>query len=115
MTISFVDGAATIGTSEYSLPGNTTTGVPTSQTDDCLLQGWVDVGAMASGDAYQITLYEKVNAGTQRIVDQWTLTDAQAKPAVVIPAVIVGDGWDLTVKKTAGSDRSIRWSLRKIT
>jgi hypothetical protein len=114
MGITLVNDSATISTTEYSLPADTTTGVPTSQTDDCLLQVWIDFGAMAAGDEYEWRLYEKVNAGTQRLVQVGRVMGAQSSP-LVLPTLILGDGWDVTVKKIAGTDRSIGWSLRKVT
>lgn len=113
MAISFTNDSATITTTEYSLPGDGAG--PTAQTDDCLLQVWLDFAAMAAGDTFRIRLYEKINGGTQRLAEEWTLVGAQGKPAWTMPAVIVGEGWDVTVIKVAGTDRSIGWSLRKIT
>jgi len=113
MGIAFTDDVATIGTTEYSLPGDASG--PTAQTDDCILQTFLDVSALAAGDEFRIRIYEKVDSGTQRIVDEWTLVGAQARPIWTHPTLIVGDGWDVTVKKISGTDRSISWSLRKIT
>lgn len=116
MPLATVDDSATISTSEYSLPADTTTGVPTSQTDDCLLQCWIDFGAMIAGDQYRVRFYEKVNGtgATQRQLLEAVLTGAQAAPWVS-PAMFMAHGWDVTVLKLAGTDRSIGWSLRKIT
>lgn len=114
MAITFVDNSATISTSEHSLPANTTSGVPTSQEDDCILQVWIDVGTLLAGDQYEVKFYEKI-AATQRLVETWIFDGAQSKPAFVIPSLIVGTGWDVTVKKLSGTDRSIAWSLRKLT
>lgn len=113
MPITFVNDSATIGTTEYSLPSDSTSRV--SQTDDCLLQTWIDFGNLAAGDEYRVRLYEKINAGTERVVEQWSFVGAQARPAFVMPTTIVGEGWDVTVIKIAGTDRSIAWSLRKVT
>lgn len=113
MAISFTNDFATISTAEYSLPGDTAS--VTAQTDDCVLQTFIDFGNMIAGDQYQVRLYEKyAGAGTQRLVDEWILTGLQSKPMFVIPSVILGEGWDVTVKRLAGSDRSILWSLRKV-
>lgn len=116
MPITFVDDSATIGTSEYSLPADTTTGVPTSQTDDCMLQVWIDFFAITAGaDEYEVKVYEKVagTGATQRVVYQAL---SVTKPElVVLPTMLLGNGWDVTVKKISGTDRSIGWSLRKIT
>jgi hypothetical protein len=115
MAITFVEDSATISTTEYSLPADGAG--PTAQVDDCLLQVWIDFANMAAGDEYRVRLYEKVNGAgaTQRIADQWSLVGAQARAAFVMPTVIVGNGWDVTVTKIAGTDRSIGWSLRKIS
>jgi hypothetical protein len=32
----------------------------------------------------------------------------------IIPSVILGEGWDVTVTRLAGSDRTIYWSIRKV-
>lgn len=109
-----VDNSASISTTEYSLPNNSTTLTP--QTDDALLQVWIDFAAMTAGDEYEWKLYEKVNGGgaTQRVIARGLLVGAQSHP-VVTPSLIVVHGWDVTVKKLAGTDRTIGWSLRKIT
>lgn len=115
MTITFVNDSATISTSEYSFPADTTTAVPVAQTDDCILQVFADVSAMAAGDEFRFRIYEKVNAGTIRVAYENTLVGAQANPVFEFPSMIVGDGWDVTALKVAGTDRAIAWSLRKIT
>ena len=113
MAITFVNDFASISTIEYSLPTDSTTRV--AQTDDCILQVFLDVSALAGGDEFVLKLYEKyATAGTQRLVDQWTLINAQARPMWVSPSLIVGEGWDFTVQKIAGTDRTIYWSLRKV-
>lgn len=114
MALTFTNDSATISTTEYSLPADTITGVPTSQTTDGVFQFFIDFGAMVAGDQYEIKLYEKCDAaGTQRLVETWILTGAQGKPMFVMPSMILGEGWELTVKRLAGSDRSIAWSIRK--
>jgi hypothetical protein len=117
MTISTVDDSASISTSEYSLPGDTASGVPTSQTDDCILQVWIDFANMIAGDQYRVRLYEKVNGSgaTQRQAGEWILTGAQSPPVFVLPSMFLAHGWDVTVTRLAGSDRTIGWSLRKVT
>jgi len=115
MALTFTNDNATISTSEYSLPADTTSGVPTAQTTTGTFQFWVDFAAMLAGDQYQVRLYEKYDSGgTQRTVEEWILRGVQSKPMLVIPSFILGQGWDLTVTRLAGSDRNIAWSIRKI-
>lgn len=108
------EDSATISTTEYSMPADTTTGVPTTQTDTCQLQGWVSIESMAAGDEFLVQLYEKIiPGGTQRVIQSWRL--CHPKRFVLIPALILHNGWDLTIKKIAGTDRTVQWSLRKVT
>lgn len=116
MAITFVESSATISTAERSLPADTTVGVPTAQTDDCILQVWVDWNALAAGDEYRLRIYEKVqSAGTQRVAYEISRFGAQANPADPMPTLVLGNGWDVTLLKVAGTDRAIPWSLRKVT
>lgn len=111
ITAAFED-AATIGTTEYSLPNDSTTLTP--QTDDGVYQVFLDLSAMAAGDQYQLRVYEKVQAsGSQLVVYEAIITGAMAT-TYVFPSLVLLHGWDVTVKKLAGTDRSIGWSIRKV-
>jgi hypothetical protein len=110
MAITKSDGSATVSTTEFSFPNNSTTLTP--QTTACCLQPYVDVNALAAGDQFRLRAYEKIN-GTQRVIYEATLTGAQSQ-AFVFPTLVVMDGWDVTCLKLAGTDRAIAWSLRKV-
>lgn len=113
MAISLTNGSASIGTTEFFLASNSTTKV--DQTDDAILQVWIDFGAMAAGDVYEYRAIEKINAGTQRnALGPLRLVGVQSQP-VIITGLIVGDAWEIGVKKISGTDRSIGWSIRKVT
>lgn len=112
MAITFVDDSASISTTEYSLPADSTT--LAAQTDDCILQVWLGLSNMAAGDQYELKVYEKVLT-TQRLCHYAVFTGAQSPVGHVLPSLIVGNGWDVTLKRLAGSDRTIEWSLRKVT
>lgn len=109
----FVNGSATISTTEYSIPSASTTRV--SQTDDCSAQLWLDLANLVAGDQFRLRLYEKINGSAERLVAEWYFDGAQAFPAFVSPSFLLGEGWDWTLLRTAGSDRSIGWSIRKVT
>lgn len=113
MAITLTNDSATIGTTEYFLASDSTTA--TYQTTDCVLQAWVDLANMAAGDQYTVKLYEKINGSSARLIDSWVFTGSQSKPGFPIPTVIVGEGWEVSVTKNAGTDRSIGWSLRTVT
>ena len=112
MAIIFTNDSATISTTEYSLPND---GTPSPVTTDGIYQFFIDFGALAAGDQYRIRLYEKYDAaGTQRLVEEWIVTGSQSKPLFVLPSFVLGEGWDVTVTKLAGTDRTIGWSIRRV-
>lgn len=109
----YVDSGTTIGTTEYSLPGDSTS--LQSITDDGVYVALLDFTAMALGDEYTIKLKEKVyGADTQITIGQWWLAGPQTEPHTLDMGILL-HGWDLTVTKLAGTDRSIAWSIRKVS
>jgi hypothetical protein len=102
----------TVSTTEWSM--TTDTAGPDADTTDGVFQLFVEVAAMASTDQFRIRIYEKVrSAGTQRVVYDAVLTGAQPGP-FVSPSLILMHGWDMTIIKVAGTDRSIEWSIRQV-
>ncbi len=113
MAISFTNNSASISTTEYSLPSVSTTRV--SQTTDGVYQFVIDFGNMTAGDQYRVRIYEKYDsAGTERLVEEWLFSGAQSKPLFISPSFVLGEGWDCTVLRTLGADRTILWSIRRI-
>jgi hypothetical protein len=110
--IQIYSGSATIGSTEYSLPASSTTlaSVAVAGVYTLLL----DLSALTSTEQYELRLYEKVRSGgTQRLMDSATFTGTQAKPLFMYtPPLPLMHGWDMTLRKTAGIDRAIEWSIR---
>jgi len=105
--------SATISTTEYSLPNNSTT--LAAITTDGVYQVFLDLAALTTTEEYLIQVKEKVTSGgTQRVVYSATVVGLQSAPAWVSPSLILMNGWDVTVKKVAGTDRSIGWSIRQV-
>lgn len=111
MALTTTENTATISTTEYFLASNSTTQTP--QTTQCYLQVWIDTSAMQAGDEYRVRVYEKIAAGGNQypIIDTY-LAGPQAEPWVS-PALHVRHGWEVSLQRTAGSDRSFTWSLRR--
>ncbi len=113
LSILYTDSGTTISTTEYSLTNDSTT--IATQTTDAVIQIWIDFNAMAAGDEYEIALRETVRAsGTQRRMVLGNVVGAQADPWVS-PVFQVMIGWDVTLTKIAGTDRSIEWTIRGVT
>lgn len=102
--------SASISTTEYSLPNNSTTLTPI--TTEKTVQVFLNTSNLAAGDEYELRIYDKViSTGSQVLVFPIvTLTSGIA--AWVSPALRLKHGWDVTLVKTAGTDRTIEWSLR---
>lgn len=100
-----VAGSDLVGAVEVLLPNST------PQTTNYKMQAYLDLSAMAAGDQYRIRVYEKVNAGTQRVLYEAWVSGAQSQ-IWVLPPFYVRDGWNIGLLKIAGTDRTIPWSLR---
>lgn len=113
MAIQFIEGSATISTTEHSLVNNSTT--IATNTDQGVVQLALDLNNMAIGDTFVIRLRERARAAdTQRIAKQWTVSHTQIEPLFISPSFTLARGWDFTVQRVAGSDRSMSWSIRRI-
>ena len=103
----------TVTTTEHFLASDSTT--KTDQTADGVYQLWLELDALAAGDEYRIRVYEMVKAaGTSRIAMEWVVAGAQAEPLFVTPSLILLHGWEFSLQKLTGTDRSIEWSIRKV-
>ncbi len=105
----------TVGSTEYSLVFGATYSAGTSKTILGYVQAVIDLSAMASSDHFRVRVYEKANSGTQNPVYDTTFVDAQTVPLIATPLLLLGEGWDVTIQKTAGTDRSIKSSVRQDT
>lgn len=109
-----ISNTNTIGTTEFSIPKNANYSSGSPMTTLGVVYAYLDVSAMLAGDEFRVRIYEKVNGGTQRVVFEASLIGAQAQ-LYTFPVLLLGDGWDHTVKKIAGNDRSILGSTRQDT
>jgi len=108
----YVDGVETVSTTEHSL--TTDTAGPDSTTDDKGIMAFLDFSTLDDGDHFRVKVYEKSRSGdTQRQVGApFDIKDGRSDPMLLIPLQAFLHGWDITVDKIAGTDRSIEWSLR---
>ena len=107
-----LDGV-TVGATELSIVSGTTT--LQTVTTAGVYQLWIDPTNMAKGDEFIARIYEKVEAtgGTKRVAMSWRLLGAQATNFVT-PCFILINGWDMTLQKSAGTDRAFDASIRRI-
>lgn len=106
-------GTETVSTTEWSL--TTDTSGPDAETSDGVFQLLLDLSTLVNGDVFTLRGYEKViGAGTQRKFFEFDFAHLQSTPHWVSDSFILLHGWDFTLIKSAGTDRSITWSIRKV-
>lgn len=113
MAITITTDSATIGTTEWFLASDSSSA--TYQTSDCVVQLFLDLSALTVTETYVLSWYEKVNAGTARVFSTTTFTGVQTPAHYASLQYIVGEGWEVSLDKTAGTDRAIAWSLRTVS
>lgn len=114
MALTLIEGTEAIGATEHSLATDTSYDTGDAQTDEGVVQAFLDVSDMIAGDRLQVRVYEKVRSGdTQRVIEEWILTGAQSKPIFVTPPLTLKHGWDVTADALAGTI-TVNWSLRRI-
>lgn len=102
---------ASVSTTELSVTGGTST-IQTNTTNGsfCI---FLDLDALAAGDEFEVRCLEKViSSGTQREVWKASLTTS-SEPIYVSPMIPLAHGWDFTLKKISGTDRTIVASIRQ--
>jgi len=106
--------SATVSNTEYSLPRNANYNSASPQTGSpAFYQTFLDLNNLAAGDQFRFRVYESASSGgTQRLVYESFYTGAQPDPMAVHPGLLLLYGWDMTLQRTAGSDRGITWSIR---
>lgn len=104
----------TIGTTEWSLATDTSWSSADAQTTAGTYQLFLDLSALAAGDFFLLTQYETVlSGGTQIVFNRTPFNGATLNtPGIVLPAMRLLWGWDWSLKKLAGNDCSISWSIR---
>jgi len=76
------------------------------------LEGWIDLSAMAAGDAVEIAYYVSlVTPVSYKLYAKETYSDAQAIPALHIVTLPARYGIKVTLKQTAGTLRSFPYQI----
>lgn len=96
---------------EYSIAKNANYSSGSPIAVDARVQAVIDVLAMAAGDILEIRIYKAVNGGTAAlIIGPITLKDGQSQH-YTIPEQFLCAGWDITVKITTATSRSIGFEV----
>lgn len=110
-TSEFFQRTVTVSTTELSLTA--AVAGPRSETAVGVFECEIDLSAMAAGDKFQFKGYEKTaSGGTQRAFLDVTFSGKQSQNALSRARIML-HGWDYTIKKIAGTDRSVVASVRQ--
>ncbi len=113
ITVEAYTGTEAVSTAEHSL--TTDAAGPDADTTAGIYQAFLDLDTLAAGDVYEFKVYEKVRTGdTQHAVYSARFANAQTAPVWVSPSLVLGIGWDMTVRKIGGTDRTINWRISKV-
>ncbi len=104
-----VQDAATISTTEYYLFSDSTSATP--QTTDAEVDVWIDFSAMTAAEVYDVQPYEKVNGGSMIAAGPPSRLTGVQSSLYRLNLGRVAEGYEVSVKKISGTDRSIAWGL----
>lgn len=113
MAITALANSVSISTTEISLISGTST--LQSNTTAGVYQLFIDTANLAAGDEYIIDIKEKIanTSSTQVTVYTSTIEGKQSSPWVS-PALVLMNGWDMTIQQVTGTARTIHWSIRRV-
>jgi hypothetical protein len=113
LSIAAYTGSEAVTTTEWSL--TTDSAGPDSDTTDGCFQPFIVIPAAATfSDLFRIAYYETVS-GTQYKIFEADVRGSGVAECWVGPAMTLGVGWDMTIIKTSGTDRTIVWHINKVT
>lgn len=110
----FTGSKTSLSTTEWSMTAGTSG--PVADTTAGVFAAMIDLSALAAGDTFRFAVYSKCRTGdTQRLLYTAELTGAQPYPNWASPSLLLGVGWDMTLKKIAGTDRTINWRISRVS
>ena len=112
----YTNSGLTISSTELSLVSGTST-LQTITTAG-IYQVFLDLSALAAGDAFELKIKEAaVSGGAQKVLLKETFAPnggAFSTPLYASPALQLMNGWDVTMVKIQGTDRAIPYSIRQV-
>lgn len=107
--------AVTVGSTETSLAVNGGSVTLQALTNKGVYSLMFGSTAMVKGDEYRWRVYEKPSTGaTKRLLMSGTISDAQSE-VIVIPHLMLGLGWDMTLQRISATSRAFNWSIRQVS
>lgn len=105
--------SATVSTTELSITGGTST--IQSRTTAGFYELVISQANLAKGDRFLVRLYEKVTSGGAQEIEVLGEHSGDVVGPFWVPGRHLRHGWDFTIIRTAGADRTIVASVRAVT
>ena len=109
------ESSASISTTEYSLVAGSTSLATVTATPG-VYSLLLDLSALTATEWYELLVYEAVvAAGTKRVLHREQLIGVNGgdkDPIHALPGLQLANGFDFTLRKVKGTDRTIGWSIR---
>lgn len=113
ITVEAYTGSRAVPNTEWSMTADSAG--PAAVSGGGILQALVDLSALSVSDAYELKVYEKCRTGdAQGVVYSVCFANVQATPLWASPALVLGVGWDMTLRKVGGASRTISWRIAKV-
>jgi hypothetical protein len=112
LTVPAYTVSESVGTTEHSM--TTDTAGPDTDTTDGVYQAFIRTPAAAvRADVFEWAVYETIG-GTQVKTGSAVLVGTGAETGWTGPALTLGVGWDMTLKKISGTDRTLVGHINKV-
>ncbi len=109
----YAQTALSVSTTELSLTGGTST--IQNRTSPGMVQAFIDTSNMAKADEFLVRAREAVYvAQTARYIYSASLMDVQSE-SFFTPPFPMCNGWDITMDRISGADRTFDVSIRQVT
>ena len=111
MTVVVIGTRTVSENTALSITNSETTILELSKTECYIVEGYVDLANMASGDTFVFKEYFKVDETNYRLGPTLTLSNAQTDLVLRFHAKTFDDDYKVTGQRTAGSNRNFAFKF----
>lgn len=105
--------STSIGSSAYYIMAGSTT--PSYSTTAAVIQLLIDINAIVAGDEYKVKLVCKVDGSNVRTVYEANIAPQSNKGWASPQFIMETSGWDFSIEKVSGTDRTLPARVNYVT
>lgn len=107
------EGRTTIGSTAFSLVNESTT--PAAVDAPGIYSTSIDFSALTVTEEYEVVIYSAVDAAGSQLADLTAVIRGTTQPRWRSPPLDIDRDFDVRVRKLAGTDRIIGWSITRVS